>query len=317
MELRSPLILLLLLGIGLGFSIPLPVEVVSAVSLLFLALVAFESVVRIKLHALDTMSLRMLKWVVVFTVFKLLAFSFAGQLLGLPVQDAVLLATLLLSVGGSHPFLALESTWASPLATLLPFVVLSFRDPAVPGAFLDQFLALALRMVTSIGVGIFGGVLLLSAMHRIRNTFHALASVIAAVIVFIVTTLFGGFGLIGVAALGLFIGNTGIKKTLSLEGPVLDVVGVIGVIVLGMSVTLPRTQEFIVLALALLAISVVIRLLALAKVGKDILPLALAPRGLPMVAVLLALAPVAPQVVALGTALLVGYDVLALVGKHL
>jgi hypothetical protein len=319
MQLRTPLIILLLLGIGLGFSLPIPSAVVRAVAVLFLALVAYESVARIK--TVDGLSAKIRDWTIVFAVFKMLTFTVVGYYLGLPWIDAALLASLLLSVADNHPFLALESVWSSPIATLLPFVILAFLDPSVPLSFQDQFFALALRMLTGIGVGVVGGMLLLSAAHRTRNSWHPFLALVAALFVFFVSQYFGGFGLLGVVTLGIFAGRTAVKKSLTLEGPFLDVVAAIGIVLLGMLVQIPRTAEFLHITLILLGVSIVIRFVALkvCRVKKDVLRLTLAPRGLPMAAVLLALAAnqlASPYVVALGVALLVGFNVVALIGKR-
>lgn len=323
MELRSPLTLLLLLAVGLSFSpLSVPSDVVRAVALVLLSLVAFEGIARVKLHALDSSALRMLRWVLVFAAFKLLAFTLIGKYLGLEWVEALLLATVLLSISGKDPFLAEEKVWTTPLAMLLPFVVLGFADPTVAPSFLDQFTWLALKLIVSIGVGIFLGVLMISLLRKVRVTWHPEVLVLGSIATFLLSQHLEGYGLLAVAALGLFVGNASLKKSLTLEGPVLDIVAAVGVVLLGLSTSIPLTRDFFILAGALLAASLVLRYVALliGGVRKEMWPVLLAPRGIPMAAVLLGILGdtlVSPVLIALGVVLLITYNLLALVGKTL
>ena len=261
-----------------GF-VDFPILFLTTLSLLALALVVFNSSAKLRLRELDTLSLKSLKLVVVFTTLSLVVFSYAGQLLlDVPLSLGILFATMIV---GTSPdimlniielkhklvgILKLESVFNTPLTVLLPFIVVDFirgsETASLPGL-LTPFLT---KIVMGLGAGIFIGVILFKLMQKAYSPLYSpLAVIISALLTFVLAENLGGNGVLAVITLGVFFGNVSVKEKielLSVESVLSKALFIFVFLLLGITIKLPVTGEFLLRSFLLFAVYIFVRLIA-------------------------------------------------------
>jgi len=278
-------LLLLLAGMILGVYqnkwfgfVQFPVLFLSTLSLLALALVVFDSSARLRLKELDIMSFKSLKLVGVFTVLCLPIFSYAGYLLlDVPLTLGVLFATLIV---GTSPdimlniidlkhrvvsLLKLESVFNTPLTVLLPFIVVDFIQGVSQEAsgLISPFLT---KIIVGLGSGIFIGVILFKLMQKVYSPLYSpLAVIISALLTYVLSENLGGNGVLAVITLGIFFGNVTMREKLELlkvESVFSKAMFIFVFLLLGLTIKLPVTGEFLLRSIILFVLYIFVRLIA-------------------------------------------------------
>ena len=324
-KLKIPEILVLIVvGIILGFFtyqgeplLQFPTVFLTAVSLLALALIIFDSSSKLRLKELDILSIKALKFVGIFTLLSVTIFTIASKLLlGIPIVLALLFSTITL---GTSPdivlsllqetknkifgFLKLESVFNTPLNVLLPFIIIDFTQgqSQITGV-VELVVPFLTKFVVGIGAGIFVGVILFKIMQKQYSPLYSpLAVIIASLLAYVLAENLHGNGVLAVITLGIFFGNVYVKEkveVLSVESVLTKAFFIFVFILLGLTIKLPFTAEFFTRSIILFVAYMIIRYIAVILSfrkeklkPKEILFLTLnAPKGISTAAVVFLLA---------------------------
>lgn len=324
-KLKIPEILVLIVvGIILGFFtyqgaplIHFPTVFLTAVSLLALALIIFDSSSKLRLKELDALSIKALKFVGIFTLLSVTIFTIASKLLlGIPIVLALLFSTITL---GTSPdivlsllqetknkifgFLKLESVFNTPLNVLLPFIIIDFtQGQSQIAGVVELVVPFLTKFVVGIGAGIFVGVILFKIMQKQYSPLYSpLAVIIASLLAYVLAENLHGNGVLAVITLGIFFGNVTVKEkvdVLSVESVLTKAFFIFVFILLGLTIKLPFTVEFFTRSIILFVAYMIIRYIAVILSfrkeklkPKEILFLTLnAPKGISTAAVVFLLA---------------------------
>jgi len=324
-KLRIPEILVLIVvGIILGFFtykgeplLHFPTVFLTAVSLLALALIIFDSSSKLRLKELDALSIKALKFVGIFTLLSVTVFTIASKLLlGIPIVLALLFSTITL---GTSPdivlsllqetknkifgFLKLESVFNTPLNVLLPFIIIDFtQGQSQIAGVVELVVPFLTKFVVGIGAGIFVGVILFKIMQKQYSPLYSpLAVIIASLLAYVLAENLHGNGVLAVITLGIFFGNVTVKEkvdVLSVESVLTKAFFIFVFILLGLTIKLPLTAEFFTRSIILFVAYMIIRYIAVILSfrkeklkPKEILFLTLnAPKGISTAAVVFLLA---------------------------
>lgn len=282
------ILVLIVVGVVLGFLtykgaalIQFPTMFLTAVSLLALALIVFDSSSKLRLKELDTFSIKALKFVGILTVLSLVVFTLATKLLlGIPLVLALLFVTITL---GTSPdivlsvlqeaknkviaILKLESVFNTPLNVLLPFVIIDFtQGQSYITGVVELIVPFLTKFVVGIGAGIFVGVILFKIMQkRYSPLYSPLAVIIASLLAYVLAENLHGNGVLAVITLGIFFGNVTVKDkidVLSVESVLTKAFFIFVFILLGLTIKIPLTAEFFIRSLVLFAAYLLIRYIA-------------------------------------------------------
>ncbi|MBW3004317.1 cation:proton antiporter [Candidatus Woesearchaeota archaeon] len=318
------IMILIIVGIVLGFFtykgealIQFPTMFLTAVSLLALALIVFDSSSKLRLKELDNFSIKALKFVGIFTLLSLVIFTIASKLLlGIPIVLALLFVTITL---GTSPdivlsvlqetknkviaILKLESVFNTPLNVLLPFVIIDFtQGQSQLSGVVELVVPFLTKFVVGIGAGIFVGVILFKIMQKQYSPLYSpLAVIIASLLAYVLAENLHGNGVLAVITLGIFFGNVSVKEkieVLSVESVLTKAFFIFVFILLGLTIKLPFTAEFFIRSLLLFATYLIIRYISVVisfrkekLSAKEILFITLnAPKGISTAAVVFLLA---------------------------
>jgi hypothetical protein len=284
----------------------------ASLSILLLALAAFDSVIELKLHRLDSSALRALRTVLIGVGLSILA-ALGFTLMQPAISTASLLILVLLATkttaavtgkGRLKEALRLESLFASPLALILPLTIMTLRSiPSTSADFLTVFTRLGLNYVTGIAVGVVIGWIVLKLFHR----WQTITLVAGTLVAYLVADALGGNAVLAIFALGLFLANATAKQLVTREHALLDVVTVIAALALGLTAMIPLTPALWGIAFSVVVIAFFVRFVALSGQRlspRDHLYLALSsPKGLPTLTALVAIAP--PETAGIGLVVVV------------
>lgn len=289
-----------------------PVLFLTGVSIFALALILFDGSAKIRLRELDTLSLKALKFVIIFTLLSLIFFTLAAEyFLGIPLVFCLILAAINAGTstdvvmsfmkgvkGRVMGILELESVFNTPLTVLLPFVIIDFTQGQTR---ITEVVELVLPFLTSIvmgiGAGIFIAVILFKIIQKKYSTFYSpLAVIVAALLAYVLAENLDGNGVIAVVSLGIFFGNVYVREKIALlstESILTKALFIFVFVLIGLLIKLPLTKEFFISSIILFAVYLVIRYISAAvsfmkdKIStKEILFITLnAPKGLSTVAV--------------------------------
>ena len=289
-----------------------PVLFLTGVSIFALALILFDSSAKIRLRELDTLSFKALKFVIIFTLLSLIFFTLAAEyFLGIPLVFCLMLAAInsgtstdvVMSFmkgvkGRVMGILELESVFNTPLAVLLPFVIIDFTQGQ---ARITEVVGLVLpfltSIVTGIGAGIFIAVILFKIIQKKYSAFYSpLAIIVAALLAYVLAENLDGNGVIAVVSLGIFFGNVYVREKIALlstESILTKALFIFVFVLIGLLIKVPLTKEFFISSLILFAIYLVIRYISAAvsfakdkMSAKEIIFITLnAPKGLSTIAV--------------------------------
>jgi len=282
------ILVLIIVGVVLGFLtykgaalIQFPTMFLTAVSLLALALIVFDSSSKLRLKELDTFSIKALKFVGILTLLSLVVFTLATKLLlGIPLVLALLFVTITL---GTSPdvvlsvlqeaknkvmaILKLESVFNTPLNVLLPFIIIDFTQgqSQITGV-VELIVPFLTKFVVGIGAGIFVGVILFKIMQKQYSPLYSpLAVIISSLLAYVLAENLHGNGVLAVITLGIFFGNVSVKEkvdVLSVESVLTKAFFIFVFILLGLTIKIPLTAEFFIRSLLLFSAYLIIRYIA-------------------------------------------------------
>jgi len=226
-KLRIPnVLLLLIIGIGLGRveykNAPLihfPEMLMTSISILALAMIAFDSTSKLKPRKIDYFSLHTFWLSAVFLLFNLIFLAgLARWIFGVSWVSAAIFGALMSGTDFSgalsflrgakkhvFEFLELESGFSTIFAILLPFLILDINMAfeAVNGPWI-----LIQNLILSTAVGVLAGLVMFKFIGRKYSSVSSpLAVIVCALLAYIIAEKFDGNGVLAVAAMGLLFGK--------------------------------------------------------------------------------------------------------------
>lgn len=268
-KLRIPdMLLLLLAGLVVGQLtingqpvMEIPPLLLSSIAIIALALIVFDSTARLRIKELDNFSTKALKVTLLSVAFILIFFTATAMtFLQISVFSSLLLAALLTetsaeailtNLGKSRigNILKLESIFNTPLAVILPFIVL---DLAKAASFWQQIPAFLTSIIVGIGSGVFVGVVLFKIVHKTSTKIYSpLAVIIAALISYVLAENLGGSGVLAASALGIFFGNAYSQHRFTLlgaESVLAKALYILVFILTGAAIKIPLNLEFLMIS---------------------------------------------------------------------
>lgn len=282
---------LLLIFIGIGIAnipykgeplISFPPVFLTALAILALAMIVFDSSSRFNIRRFDALSLSALRLTLIFLGLNLVLLTIATWYIYVPAN--IILAILFAAtMSGTSPsivlflfkgvktkvfqFLEIESILNTPLIVLIPFLLIDFLKGKLGlGEITSQLVPFAREIIVGIGAGILIGMVLFKIMHKkYHPTLSPIAVLAGAIITYLLSEVLGGNGVLAVTAMGLFFGNVYIKHRLKLQyfSEVFSTILELLVFVLiGLIIKIPLTLDFLKTSLLLFAIFVAIRFFA-------------------------------------------------------
>lgn len=213
-------------------------NILIGLAIFALALIVFDGASRFKLKEFDAVSLAALKLSIIFLLVNMVVLAALTFFIikGISPLLAILFAA---AMSGTSPsavtialkgvktkifqFLEVESILNTPLAVLIPFLVLDLLRGlpsngdifAQLGAQVVPFLQL---FITGIGVGILVGLIIFKVFSRIYHpTLSPLTIITAALVTYVAAEHLGGNGVLAVTTLGLFFGNVYLKHKIKIK----------------------------------------------------------------------------------------------------
>jgi cell volume regulation protein A len=286
-------LILILLGLAAAFIkyqgkplIEFPALFLATISILALALIVFDSSVRLRLRELDVHYMKALKLVALFSLFVLIFFSLISHfVLGVSLWLAVLFAVMVIGTspevvlpmlseykGEVLNVLKLEALFNTPLTVVLPFIVVDFMRGAPTGVlpeFINMLTPFLTKFVTGIGAGIFVGLILYKLTKKTYSPIYSpLAVIVAAMLTYVLSENLGGNGVLAVTTLGIFFGNIAFKERkpraglLSAESVLTKALFIFVFILVGMTIKIPLTLDFFIRSGILFLSYILVRFIA-------------------------------------------------------
>ncbi len=300
-KLKLPdVLLLILLGLAAAFIkyqgrplVEFPALFLATISILALALIVFDSSVRLRLRELDVHYMKSLKLVIISTLFIFLFFSVISHIvLGVSLWLAILFAVMVIGTspevvlpmlseykGTILNVLKLEALFNTPLTVVLPFLVVDFMRGAPTGVlpeFINMLTPFLTKLVAGIGAGIFVGLILYKMTQKKYSPIYSpLAVIVAAMLTYVLSENLGGNGVLAVTTLGIFFGNIALKQAkpragfLSAESVLTKALFIFVFILVGMTIKIPLTADFFIRAGILFLSYLLIRFIAVALCFRD------------------------------------------------
>ncbi|MBD3361652.1 hypothetical protein GF358_02550 [Candidatus Woesearchaeota archaeon] len=312
-------LLLILLGLAAAFIkyqgkplVEFPALFLATISILALALIVFDSSVRLRLKELDVHYMKALILVLVFTLFSLFLFSLISHfILGVSLWLAVLFTVMVIGTspevvlpllqdykGEVLNILKLEALFNTPLTVVLPFIVVDFMRGAPTGVlpeFINMLTPFLTKLIVGIGAGVFIGLILYKLTKKNYSPIYSpMAVIVAAMLTYVLSENLGGNGVLAVTTLGIFFGNVAFKERrpkaslLSAESVLSKALFIFVFILVGMTIKLPLTLDFFIRAGILFLSYVLIRFIVVSfcfrakdySFGKKLFMTMVSPKGI-------------------------------------
>ena len=285
-------LLLLILGIGLSQIsyngekiISFPPTFLTAISILALVMIIFDSCSRFKLKEFDDLSIKTLKMVGVnltlnliiltffmYQIFKIknlfIAAVFAAMMSGTAAE------TVLTIFQGNKSrvleFLEIESILNTPLMVLIPFMIIDLMSSVgtqmAVSKFIEQIAPFIQQIITGIGAGVLVGIIVFKFMRKhYSENLSPVAMITAALLAYVMAERLGGNGVLAVTTLGLFFGNIYIKEKWKLHqfsGMLANSLEILVFVLVGLLIILPQSYVFFVRSLVLFLVFLLVRYLS-------------------------------------------------------
>ena len=291
-RIKIPNVLLLLLGgillnyitIGGNPIVQFSTSFITAISILALIMIVFDSTSRLSFKEFDESSSSALKltgWFVALTI--VLLTTATSFLIEVPISLALLFSTLMvgtapdvvLSIAQDSKnrimqILKIESIVNTPLVVLIPFIILDFmktiETQEVVVVATDYFKPFLLQIFTGAGVGLIISIIVFKVMRRYYSeNLSPLAVISTALLSYILAENLGGNGVLSVTVAGLMFANFTIKQKVALMSfsklfsAILEILVFIFV---GLLIRLPSDYIFWFKSIILFFIYLVIRYIA-------------------------------------------------------
>ena len=204
----------------------------SAISVLALVMIIFDSSSRFKLRSLDTLSLNTLSLSIIFLMLNMVFLSLSVIFI-FDVKSIFVALIFSALMAGTDPgavlsmlrgtkfrvfdLLKLESLLNTPLVVLLPFIILdlkkSLKEEIILSQFIEQIAPFLQQFVVGIGAGVLVGLIMFKFMKKeYSKVLSPLAMVTAALLTYIIAENLKGNGVLAVTAMGLLFGNIYLKQ---------------------------------------------------------------------------------------------------------
>lgn len=212
-----------------------------AIAVLTLVMVVFDGSSRFELRRVDKFSVSALKVTLLFMLLNVIFISLFTNLLFFPSFriEYLLFSTLYAIVmTGTDPgsvfimlkskankvieFLEIEAIINTPVTVIFPFIILGIlqntQTSNVASAIVGQVVPLLQQIVVGVGSGAVIGIIVLKTMKKVYSQrFSPVGLITAALLAYILAENLDGNGVLSVATLGLFFGNSYVKEKESLQ----------------------------------------------------------------------------------------------------
>ncbi len=283
----SDVFLLVVAGFIIGevcnyFNIPaFPRTFVNLTAILALSLIIFDGASRLKFKEFDTFSFSALKLFLIFislnflvltpivrTLFKLnllqsLIFSNLMSATAFEVLSIMLKRTNKKDV----EILTLESLINAPFTVIIPFLLVEFfRDSSKFKTLSAYAMPFLQEIVSGIGAGVLIGLITFKLMRKsYSESLSPIALFTSVILAYVTAEQLGGSGVLAVTVLGLFFGNSYIKKKRILQEfseTMANTIKILVFILFGMSINLPKDPKFLGESLIVFLIYLLVRFLS-------------------------------------------------------
>lgn len=261
-----------------------PIDLVTAIAILALTMVVFDSTTKIKIKSMDTLAAGTAKVVFTFLFVMLIGMTyFAMTLFDLSLGMALLFAAVMAGTAPSvvlpmlHGYtkrsikiLQFESLFNTPLTVLLPFLIIDLMQSvstSLSSTIVEQLGPFLAKFVSGIGAGIFVGIILFQTLkYSYSSLWSPLEVVLAALLSFVLAENLGGNGVLAVTTLGIFFGNTLKKQKMELLGAgsiLARSLYILVFVILGATIKVPSDPVFFTKSLTLFGAYLGLRFLAM------------------------------------------------------
>ncbi len=258
----------------------------TGISILALVMIVFDSSSRFSLKRVDYFSLHTLWLSIVFLVFNLM-FLTGFTMLIFNVNSVFLALIFSALMSGTDPgavlsmfknakdkvfdFLGLESLLNTPLAVLIPFIVLdlksALKDEIGIAAFIDQLVPLLQQFVVGVGAGVLIGLIMFKFMRKAYSVvLSPLAVITSALLAYIIAENLDGNGVLAVTSMGILFGNVYVKQKFQLQEFATvfsNSLEILVFVLIGLVVVIPFTAQFLLKSLLLFLVYLAIRYLSI------------------------------------------------------
>ncbi|MFH1642577.1 MAG: cation:proton antiporter [Nanoarchaeota archaeon] len=295
-KLKLPNILLLLIAGLLVNYLPLetiqllqfPPIFLTGIAILALVMIIFDSSARFKLKEFDSLSTQVFKLTGIFLLLNTFLLT-ASSMFIFNINSIFLALLFSFLMSGTDPgsvltmfkgvknrvvnLLEIESLLNTPLIVLLPFLVLDLMENLglnniTSIQFFNQIFTFMpdffLRFVAGVGSGVIIGLIVFRIMKKeYSETLSPLALITAALLTYILAENLGGNGVLAVTTLGLLFGNLYVRE----KGHLFEFSSIFATslqilvfFLIGLSIKIPFTKQFLVKSSLLFVIYILIRL---------------------------------------------------------
>ncbi len=255
---------------------------VSITALIALSLIIFDGASRFKFKEFDTFSFYALKLFSVFLALNLLVLTpFVMWLFNMDLLSSLIFSSLgaatafeVLSIvlkktnNRCVEILNLESIINAPFTVLIPFLLIDFFKQNPTGikyalTYINPFLQ---EIVSGIGAGVLIGVIIFKLMrNKYSSSLSPIALLTSVLLTYALAEQLKGSGVLAVTVLGLFFGNSYVKKKPALQefsSAMSNSVEILIFLLFGMSINLPDSWIFFYKSLLVFAVYAVLRFLS-------------------------------------------------------
>lgn len=258
----------------------------SAISILALVMIIFDSSSRFKLRSLDRLSLTTLGLSITFLILNLVFLSYFLYII-FDINSIFLVLIFSSLMAGTDPgavlsmlreakarvfdLLKLESLLNTPLIVLLPFIILDLEigleGKVALSRIIEQIVPFLQQFVVGIGSGILVGIIMFKFMKKgYSKVLSPLTIITAALLAYIIAENLQGNGVLAVTAMGLLFGNVYLKQKFQLQEFSLvfsNSLEILVFILIGLVISIPPESTFFIKSIGLFMIYLVIRFLAI------------------------------------------------------
>jgi cell volume regulation protein A len=293
--------LIILIGVGMGFGyiryngqplIEFSPVLLTAIAVITLAMVVFDSSSQFKFRNFDTMSASAMKLALVFLILNMTILTAITALIFKPVSiflaiifSAVVSGTdpsstlMILSGAKSRLFelLKVEAILNTPLIVLIPFLLVDVMQNSAGVPLLSllssQAVPFAQQFVAGIGAGVLIGFIFFRFMKKYYSaTLSPLALITAALLTYVLAESLGGNGVLAVTTAGLVFGNLyhikHIRKLQEFGEIFSEVFEILVFVLIGSVIKIPFKASFLIPATVLFIAYLSIRFVAVDFVSK-------------------------------------------------
>jgi NhaP-type Na+/H+ or K+/H+ antiporter len=256
-------------------------DVVVTVTIIALVMIVFSGSLKFRLKDLGSFSSQAVKLTTIFFIINLFVLSvvtfllFKLKLYVLSLIFAVLMygidPAITISMLGSIKnklikIIEIESIINTPLTIIVPLSLLGILGSPLLTNYVNisrQFLLFIVQFMVALGLGLIFGVLVTTAIDKLKlGDLSYIVLITSAIVVYILSELLKGSGVLTVTVFGVYFGNYHLRKQMQLEKFTVifsDILKIIVFILIGTMIVIQNNISFILKGLLLFIIHLVIR----------------------------------------------------------